>query len=127
MPGSSHRSLPSGGGGWTASCSAPLTPERRNQVRKRIGLSPGDVAVMWAGRTVFEKRPDIYGDVIRRLRAEGFPAKGVVAGGVGPGVCYCEGPLFHHLGWLDSKGLSEVYGACEMCCSSRRRWKRLAM
>eukprot|EP00659_Diplonema_papillatum_P004313 gene4313-6672_t len=92
-----------------------FTPEKRGRgLRERLGIKPEEVAILWAGRTVYEKRPDVWGGVVQRLVAEGLPVKGIIAGGVGPGVKYMAGGAMSHLGWLGPDDLAEAYAASDI-------------
>jgi len=48
--------------------------------RKSVGIGPNDVVILFVGRLVYEKRPDIFANVIRRLNEEGLDFKALVIG-----------------------------------------------
>ena len=49
-----------------------FSPDRRSQqFRSSKGIGENDVAILWVGRIVPEKRPDIWLGVVKRLQDEG--------------------------------------------------------
>eukprot|EP01059_Diplonema_ambulator_P004901 TRINITY_DN14622_c0_g1_i1.p1 TRINITY_DN14622_c0_g1~~TRINITY_DN14622_c0_g1_i1.p1 ORF type:complete len:501 (+),score=187.14 TRINITY_DN14622_c0_g1_i1:58-1503(+) len=91
-----------------------FNPNKRRRLREELKVKPNEVLILWAGRTVYEKRPNIYSNVLRRLKDEGWPVRGVVAGGVGPGVKFMKGNHIAHLGWLEGERLAEAYASCDV-------------
>ena len=73
---------------------------------------PGDdILLIWVGRLVPEKRPDIWLDVFKKLAKEGLPVKGVVVG-VGPCQPWFEAvPGITVKGWLSGDGLAQAYAS----------------
>ena len=58
-----------------------FSPERRSQsFRTSKGMLETDVVVIWVGRLVPEKRPDIWLNTVKRLQMEGLPVKAMVVG-----------------------------------------------
>ena len=58
-----------------------FSPERRSQqFRQSKGISETDIVILWVGRLVPEKRPDIWLGVVKRLQDEGLPVKPLVVG-----------------------------------------------
>ena len=48
-------------------------PDRRSdEFRASKGINEHDVAIIWVGRLVPEKRPDIWMDVVKRLQVRIF-------------------------------------------------------
>lgn len=92
-----------------------FSPDRRSaEFRSSRGLSEDDVLIIWVGRLVPEKRPDIWTDVVMRLNEEGIPCKGVV---VGHGFSQNELAKLenvHCLGWLSGVGLAEAYASADI-------------
>eukprot|EP01060_Flectonema_neradi_P019115 TRINITY_DN2611_c0_g1_i1.p1 TRINITY_DN2611_c0_g1~~TRINITY_DN2611_c0_g1_i1.p1 ORF type:complete len:485 (+),score=60.43 TRINITY_DN2611_c0_g1_i1:688-2142(+) len=92
-----------------------FSPSKRcESFRSRLGFDPTDIVILWAGRTVYEKRPDIYGNIIKKLIAEGLPVKGLVAGGIGPGVDFMNHRSITHLGWLNAEDLAQAYASSDI-------------
>jgi glycosyltransferase involved in cell wall biosynthesis len=72
------------------------------------------VCLIWVGRLVPEKRPDIWRDVYLALLAEGFPVKGLVVG-VGPcQVMFDACPGVTVAGWLNGVDLAEAYASADL-------------
>jgi len=92
-----------------------FSPDRRSsEFRTSRGLSDDDVLIIWVGRLVPEKRPDIWTDVVMRLNEEGIPCKGIV---VGHGFSQNELAKLenvHCLGWLSGVGLAEAYASADI-------------
>jgi hypothetical protein len=92
-----------------------FSPDRRSaEFRASRGLSAHDVLIIWVGRLVPEKRPDIWTDVVTRLNDEGIACKGVV---VGHGFSQNELAKLenvHCLGWLSGVGLAEAYASADI-------------
>lgn len=58
-----------------------FAPARRSDDwRSRHGIGPGDVAVLFVGRLVWEKGLRVWADAVRRLEADRVPHRGVVVG-----------------------------------------------
>ena len=56
-----------------------FSPERRSAAfRSSKGFHENDIVVLWVGRIVPEKRPDIFVNVVKRLQAEGLPVQAMV-------------------------------------------------
>lgn len=92
-----------------------FSPDRRSsEFRTSRGLSDDDVLLIWVGRLVPEKRPDIWMDVVQRLNDEGYACKGVV---VGHGFSQNEMAQLenvHCLGWMSGVGLAEAYASADI-------------
>mmetsp|Transcript_26438 Transcript_26438/g.31246 ORF Transcript_26438/g.31246 Transcript_26438/m.31246 type:complete len:434 (+) Transcript_26438:1-1302(+) len=92
---------------------------RSEQLRRRLGCrvfpdGTQDILIIWTGRLVPEKRPDIWRDVVQRLQGEGLPVKGVV---VGVGPCqemFASIPGVTVLGWLSGIDLAEAYASADI-------------
>lgn len=53
---------------------------RSDAFRQSKGIQDNDVVVLWVGRLVPEKQPDIWFEVLERLNNEGYSVKGLVVG-----------------------------------------------
>lgn len=92
-----------------------FSPEQRSHYfRERVGFSPTDVVICFVGRFVFEKRPDIFAYVIRRLVAQNMPYKA---------LCIGCGPYEEELrslpntvctGWLNGEELATAYASSDI-------------
>jgi len=91
----------------------PVT-RRSEAFRRRHGFRPQDLVLIWVGRLVPEKRPDIWREVYTRLAAEGLPVKGLVVG-VGPCQQLLEGlDGVSVVGWLSGLDLAEAYASADI-------------
>eukprot|EP01038_Epipyxis_sp_PR26KG_P008056 gene8056-10914_t len=92
-----------------------FTPDRRSQAfRTAKGISEDDVVVLWVGRIVPEKRPDIWMHVVKRLQDEGLPVKALV---VGSGTFEKYLSTLKHVaccGWLSGADLGEAYASADI-------------
>lgn len=92
-----------------------FSPKYRSQTfRKRYGFQPTDVVLTWVGRLVPEKRPDIFGYVVRRLAQEGIPFRALI---VGAGPCEDEAkawPNTTFAGWMSGDDLATAYASSDV-------------
>jgi len=59
-----------------------FNPNRRSEkFRARLNISPSEVVICFVGRLVYEKRPDIFANVIQRLHHSKVSFKAIVIGG----------------------------------------------
>jgi phosphatidylinositol alpha 1,6-mannosyltransferase len=87
---------------------------RSDEFRKQYGFQPDDVVLLWCGRLVPEKRPDIFAYVVKRLAAEGVPFKCLV---VGAGPCEDEVkslPNTTFAGWMSGDMLAVAYASSDI-------------
>lgn len=99
---------------WGRGCDLKIfSPDRRsNSFRESKGIAPHEVVILWVGRLVPEKRPDIWLNVVKRLQAEGLPVKGMVVGhgtfdfGLSKSIVCC--------GWLSGVHLAEAYASADI-------------
>lgn len=92
-----------------------FSPSHRSmEFRQRMGFSENDVVVMWCGRLVPEKRPDIFCKVVRRLHERKIPFKALVVG---------QGPVEEDVknlpntvfaGWMTGDELAIAYASCDV-------------
>merc|ERR1719378_2017255 len=91
-------------------------PSRRSQAfRAKFGFTPDDIVLLWVGRLVPEKRPDVFARVVRRLAEEGVPFVKALVVGAGP----CEDvvkslPNTVFAGWMDGEELATAYASADI-------------
>ena len=93
-----------------------FSPDRRSEGFRSIrGIEADDVVILWVGRLVPEKRPDIWMNVVQRLQMENRNVKAMV---VGHGTY--EATLSSQLdnvtccGWLSGTALAEAYASADI-------------
>lgn len=92
-----------------------FSPERRsNAFRAARGISETDVVVIWVGRLVPEKRPDIWMECLSRFAEEGLPVKGLVVGHGTYEATLANMPNVTCTGWLSGVGLAEAYASADI-------------
>jgi phosphatidylinositol alpha 1,6-mannosyltransferase len=101
---------------WGRGCDLKIfRPDRRSQAfRQSKGINPDDVVILWVGRLVPEKRPDIWLYVVGRLQDEGIPVKAMV---VGSGQMEASLRDINDLticGWMSGIALAEAYASCDV-------------
>lgn len=87
---------------------------RSLEYRRSLGISDDAAVVLWVGRLVPEKRPDIFASVIRRLHSKGLNYHALV---VGAGPCEKEIialPNTTFAGWMDAEQLSTAYASSDV-------------
>jgi phosphatidylinositol alpha 1,6-mannosyltransferase len=92
-----------------------FSPKHRSlEFRQRMGFDEHDVVIMWCGRLVPEKRPDIFCKVVRKLHERGIPFKALVVG---------QGPVEEEVknlpntvfaGWMSGDELSTAYASSDV-------------
>eukprot|EP00471_Norrisiella_sphaerica_P010182 CAMPEP_0184498820 /NCGR_PEP_ID=MMETSP0113_2-20130426/39921_1 /TAXON_ID=91329 /ORGANISM="Norrisiella sphaerica, Strain BC52" /LENGTH=582 /DNA_ID=CAMNT_0026886485 /DNA_START=552 /DNA_END=2300 /DNA_ORIENTATION=+ len=93
-------------------------PNKRSQAfRIKYGFAPDDVVVLWVGRCVPEKRPDVFIQVMQALTKR-FPerVKGVIVGRGSSYNAMCAVKNCVGLGWQTSDNLPEIYASCDVLC-----------
>ena len=100
---------------WGRGCDLKIfRPDRRSQsFRQSKGIAEDDVVILWVGRLVPEKRPDIWLDVVRRLQKEGIPVKCLLAGH-GALESSLKDIDYHSCGWLSGLALAEAYASSDV-------------
>jgi phosphatidylinositol alpha 1,6-mannosyltransferase len=92
-----------------------FTRDRRSEAfRQSKGILPHEVVILWVGRLVPEKRPEIWVSVVKRLQAEGLPVKGMV---VGHGTFEATLSQLKNIvccGWLSGVALAEAYASADI-------------
>lgn len=90
-------------------------PERRsNSFRATKGFSPSDVVILWVGRLVPEKRPDIWINAVMRLQSEGLPVKAMVVGNGTFEKTLSQLKDVACCGWLAGVALAEAYASADI-------------
>jgi glycosyltransferase involved in cell wall biosynthesis len=101
---------------WGRGCDLKLfSPERRSEpFRAAKQMDETDVVILWVGRLVPEKRPEIWLSAVKRLQAEGLPVKALV---VGNGTFEKSLAQVKHVaccGWLSGTALAEAYASADV-------------
>lgn len=101
---------------WGRGCDLKLfDPSRRsNSFRKSKGFADTDVVLLWVGRLVPEKRPDIWLDVLKRLQQDGLPVKGMVVGHGTFETTLSQMKDVVCCGWLSGVALAEAYACADI-------------
>lgn len=79
---------------------------RSTSFRRSKSIEDDEVVILWVGRLVKEKSPDLWAEVIKRLHRDGLKFRALV---VGSGSCeesMRQLPKTECLGWLNSKALA---------------------
>lgn len=82
--------------------------------RRSLGIADNVCVLLWVGRLVPEKRPDIFASVVRRLHDQGLNFHALV---VGIGPCerdICDLPNTSFLGWMSGEQLSTAYASSDV-------------
>jgi glycosyltransferase involved in cell wall biosynthesis len=92
-----------------------FSPERRSEsFRASKGFAPTDIVVLWVGRLVPEKRPDIWLNVVKKLQMEGYPVKAMVVGNGQYEKTLSQLNSVVCCGWLSGVALAEAYASCDI-------------
>jgi phosphatidylinositol alpha 1,6-mannosyltransferase len=87
---------------------------RSMKYRRHLGIADDTAILLWVGRLVPEKRPDIFANVVRRLHSRGLNFHALV---VGAGPCEPEIkslPNTTFAGWMSADQLSTVYASSDI-------------
>lgn len=82
--------------------------------RKRYHIPENVVLVLWVGRIVQEKRPDIWVECLRRLGQEGIDYYGLVVGKGSHEALMNSIPNTVTIGWLEGPDLAAAYAAADL-------------
>jgi glycosyltransferase involved in cell wall biosynthesis len=82
--------------------------------RRRHNIEDDECVILWVGRLVKEKSPDIWAEVIRRLDREGLRFRALVVGSGSYEDSMKKLPRTEVLGWLSGKALAEVYASVDL-------------
>jgi hypothetical protein len=88
--------------------------KRSREFRAARGIGEHEVVVLWVGRLVPEKRPEIWMNVLHRLRAEGIPYRGLVVGHGAYEGLMATIPNVSCTGWLSGEDLAEAYASSDI-------------
>lgn len=90
-------------------------PQNRSETfRSNLNIPPDCPIVLYVGRLVPEKRPDIVANVVKRLTAENINFRCIIVG-AGPADHLIENlPNTHALGWMSGDKLTEVYASSDI-------------
>ncbi|KAM3577197.1 hypothetical protein VYU27_000880 [Nannochloropsis oceanica] len=90
-------------------------PSNRSMAfRRERGIEDDEVVILWVGRLVKEKSPDIWAEVIRRLEREGLRFRALVVGSGSWEENMKKLPRTEHLGWLSGEALARVYASVDV-------------
>jgi len=93
-----------------------FSPSRRSaDFWKKRGLRDGEIGLLYAGRVSKEKKLDLFASVVRKLRTDGMPVRGLVVGH-GP---YSEEfeksfPEGIFTGYLAGEELAQAYASADV-------------
>jgi phosphatidylinositol alpha 1,6-mannosyltransferase len=87
---------------------------RSYSFRRSKGFLDNDIVILWAGRVVPEKRPDIWLDVILKLREKGYPVKGLVVGNGTFERSFSQVSGIHCCGWLSGHDLATAFASADL-------------
>lgn len=101
---------------WGRGCDLKIfSPNRRSDAfRASKGIKQDDVVILWVGRLVPEKRPDIWLYVVKRLQDEGVPIKAMVVGNGSLDSRMRDIKDLTCCGWLSGIALAEAYASCDV-------------
>jgi phosphatidylinositol alpha 1,6-mannosyltransferase len=92
-----------------------FTPERRSMAfRESKQMLDTDVVVIWVGRLVPEKRPDIWLNTVKRLQSEGLPVRAIVVGNGTYEKTLAQLKNVTCCGWLSGPALGEAYASSDV-------------
>eukprot|EP00596_Hydrurales_sp_CCMP1899_P005470 CAMPEP_0119035292 /NCGR_PEP_ID=MMETSP1177-20130426/2218_1 /TAXON_ID=2985 /ORGANISM="Ochromonas sp, Strain CCMP1899" /LENGTH=439 /DNA_ID=CAMNT_0006993315 /DNA_START=123 /DNA_END=1439 /DNA_ORIENTATION=+ len=101
---------------WGRGCDLKIfTPDRRShQFRESKNMADTDVVIIWVGRLVPEKRPDIWLNTVKRLQMEGLPVKAMVVGNGTYEKTLSQLKSVSCCGWLSGAALGEAYASSDV-------------
>jgi glycosyltransferase involved in cell wall biosynthesis len=93
-----------------------FTPERRDpEFWRSRGLREGEIGLLYAGRVSKEKKLDLFASIIRKLKAEGLPVRGLVVGhGPYAGEMQESFPEAIFTGYLSGAELAAAYASADV-------------
>ena len=93
-----------------------FNPQHRSEsFRESLSIKPEEVVILFVGRLVHEKRPDIFANVIRRLYKKNIPYKALVVGAGPYEVEMKKLPNTICVGWLSNNDeLATAYASSDI-------------
>ena len=93
-----------------------FSPDRRSsEFRRSRDISDSDVLILWVGRLVPEKRPDIWTECVKRLQREYGPkVKGIVVGAGEANLQNILDGVAIGAGWLSGVALAQAYASADI-------------
>ena len=58
----------------------PAGADERRATREALGLAPDELALLFVGRLTAQKAPEVFVDLVHRLRGDGLPVRGFLCG-----------------------------------------------
>ena len=84
-----------------------FSPSNRSMsFRHNKSIEDDEVVILWVGRLVKEKSPDLWAEVIRRLHKDGLRFRALVVGSGSYEENMKKLPCTENLGWLSGKALA---------------------
>ena len=92
-----------------------FNPARRSsEFRAAKGFAENEIVLLWVGRIVPEKRPDIFLNVVKRLQNEGLPVRACIVGNGTFEKTLSSVRGIVCLGWLSGTALAEAYASADI-------------
>mmetsp|Transcript_17178 Transcript_17178/g.16625 ORF Transcript_17178/g.16625 Transcript_17178/m.16625 type:complete len:523 (-) Transcript_17178:162-1730(-) len=92
-----------------------FSPRYRSSIfRQKLGIQDNIPVILFVGRLVPEKRPDIFANVIKRLHRQQVAYHAIVVGAGASEHLVENLPNTTCLGWLDGEKLSEAYASSDI-------------
>ena len=92
-----------------------FNPRNRSMAfRQSKGIKDDEIIILWCGRLVKEKSPDVWMQVIRKLYEERIPFKALVVGSGSYEEEMAKLPNTQYMGFLSGNALSEVYASVDI-------------
>ncbi len=92
-----------------------FNPRARSRAFRRArGIEDDEVVLLWVGRLVKEKSPDVWAEVVRRLHQDGLRFRALVVGSGSYEGNMRDLPRTECLGWMGGKALAEVYASVDV-------------
>jgi phosphatidylinositol alpha 1,6-mannosyltransferase len=92
-----------------------FSPARRSETfRRSKGFSNEDIVILWVGRLVPEKRPDIWLNTVKKLQDEGYQVKAMVVGSGSFEKYLSRLKFITCCGWLSGNSLGEAYASSDI-------------
>lgn len=86
----------------------------RQKFRRQHQIPENVIVVLWVGRLVQEKSPNVWFECVKRLRDEGIPYFGLVVGKGSHEKLLSSLPNTVCVGWLEGEELATAYAAADI-------------